>query len=94
MNELGRPESVGGSLTDQVCGGEPAKLVVDERQHLITRPLVATAPVKQQSRNRTGRSFLRHVGVRETGGVPCVSRQEPESPVRLDTRRSRQRAVR
>ena len=57
-------EGVVAPLAEQIRGGQPAQLIVHERQHLVARPLVALAPVEQQSCDgvRRGRFFSHIAG--------------------------------
>ena len=62
VDERGRLERVIVPLAKQIRGGEPAQLVVHERQYLIARALVAVAPVEQQPRNAARRgAVLSHI---------------------------------
>jgi hypothetical protein len=60
VDERGRLEGMVRALPSQVAGGDPAKLVVDERQHPLAGVLVAVGRVEQQLRGTHGTRFFMH----------------------------------
>jgi hypothetical protein len=76
VDERGGLERVVAPLADQIQSGQPAPLVVHERQHLVSRALVAIARVEQQPRGgaRRGHSFSHIVGCHLAGCATALAR--------------------
>ena len=76
VDERGGLERVVAPLAEEIPSGQPAQLVVHEREHLVPRALVTIAPVEQQpcDRARRGHSFSHILGCRLAGCAAHATR--------------------